>query len=296
MSDINNNILIPIDFNEVSIIALQQSYNLARLLNHSLVLLYVHEEPGLLKSFFSDDDFEKRKKKIEESLEKIADKARQETGLQISTMVREGKIYSEIQKVAEILQTKFIVMGTNSVIENEEDRRKVLGANTSRVIRSAPCPVITINSMHHHPGCRSILLPLDLTQETRQKVNKAIEIAKLFGSTVKVMSALWSKNNPQIMYQLNLQLKQVKDFIEAAGVKCEAELVESTGSEKSLVPIILRYAKEQGDIDLIIIMTQQELGLVEFFVSSSAQEIIRSSDIPVMSINPKELGYTSMMF
>lgn len=296
MSDINNNILIPIDFNELSLIALQQSYNLAKLLNHSLVLLYVQEEPGILKSFFSDDDFEKRKLKIEENLEQIAAKARQETGLQISVMVREGKIYAEIQKVAEILQSRFIVMGTNSIIEGEEDRRKVLGANTSRVIRSAPCPVITINSSHHHSGCRSILLPLDLTQETRQKVNKAIEIAKSFGSTIKVMSALWSKNNPQIMYQLNMQLKQVKDFIENAGVKCEAELVESTGNEKSLVPIILRYAKEQGDIDLIIIMTQQELGLVEFFVSSSAQEIIRTSDIPVMSINPKEMGYSSMMF
>jgi nucleotide-binding universal stress UspA family protein len=296
MSDINNNILIPFDFNEISMIALEQSYNLAKVLNHSLVLLYVQEEPGLLKSLFTDDDFEKRKQRITDSLEQVANKAREESGLQVSALVREGKIYSEIHQVAEILQSKFIIMGTNSSFDRDNESSKVLGANTSRVIRSAPCPVITINSLHHFDGCRSILLPLDLTQETKQKVNKAIEIARLFGSTIKVMSALWTKNNPRIMYQLNIQLNQVKEFIQDAGVRCEAELVESTGNEKSLVPIILRYAKEQGDIDLIIIMTQQELGLVEFFVSSSAQEIIRMSEIPVMSITPKELGYTSIMF
>jgi nucleotide-binding universal stress UspA family protein len=120
-------------------------------------------------------------------------------------------------------------------------------------------------------------------------------MAKLFGARIKVMSALWSKNNELIYTQLVRQLKQVSDFIEAAGVECTAELVESTAVEKSLVPNVLRYAKDQGDIDLIIIMTQQEMAIVEFFVSSNAQEVIRNSEVPVMSIIPKELGFTTIM-
>ncbi len=295
MSELNNNILVPIDFNDASFIAMEQSFNLAKLLKHELLLLYVLEEPGLLRGLFSVDDQEARKKKIEKSLEEIAESVRQKTGLSVKTMVREGKIHAEIQKVAEILQSKFIFMGTRSRQEGEEDTSKIVGANTSRIIRTAPCPVVTFNSRHHYNGCRSILLPLDLSQETRQKVNKAIEFARLFGSTIRVMSAIWSKNNESIYYQLSLQMRQVKEFIESAGVSCTAELVESTGSEKSLVPIILNYSKAHEDIDLIIIMTQQELSLIEFFVSSSAQEIIRLSEVPVMSIKPKELGYTSMM-
>ncbi|MCX6273376.1 MAG: universal stress protein [Bacteroidetes bacterium] len=295
MSEIDNNILIPIDFNEISLIALEQSFNLAKLLKLSLVLLYVNEEPGMLKNLFSDDDFSTRKTRIEQSLEEIAEKVRKQTGLQVSVMVREGKIHSEIQKVAEILRSKFIVMGSRSLMDEGDATRKIFGANTSRVIRSAPCPVISINGRHHYDGCRNILLPLDLTQETRQKVNKAIEVAKLFGSTIKVMSAIWSKNNEAIYNQLHIQLQQVKAFIESAGVSCQAELIESTGKEKSLVPIILHYAEQQGDIDLIIIMTQQELSLIQFFVSSSAQDILRLSEIPVMSVTPRDLGYSSMM-
>ncbi len=295
MSELTNNILIPVDFNDLSLIAMEQSYNLGRLLGLDLVLLYVYEEPGLLRGLFSEDDFRQRRFKIEERLGEIAEKAKKDSGLEVSIMVREGKVHGEIVRVADILQSRFIIMGTRSQDEDTNSGRAPIGANTSRVIRSAPCPVITINNPHLYKGCRSILLPLDLTQETRQKVNKAIEIAKHFNATVKVMSALWSKNNESVVYQLNVQLKQVRDFIEAAGVKCQAELVEASGKEKSLVPIILRYAKAQGDIDLIIIMTQQELSLIEYFVSSSAQEIIRSSDIPVMSIIPRELGFSSMM-
>ncbi len=291
MSEIANNILIPVDFNEVSLIAIEQSYNLARLLNLSLVLLYVHEEPNFIRGLFSDDEFKKRKDLILSRLDDLAKKAEQDGGITTKTMVVEGRVYDEINRMAAQLHSKFIVMGTRGALEE----KKMVGANTSRIIRSAPCPVITINSKHNHKGCRSILLPLDLTQETRQKVTKAIEIALLFNAEVKVMSALWSKHNEVIHNQLLRQLKQAQDFITAAGVKCSAELVESTGSEKSLVPIILRYAKEQGDIDLIIIMTQQEMAIVEFFLSSSAQEVIRTSEIPVMSVVPKELGFTSIM-
>jgi len=291
MSEIANNILVPVDFQEMSLIALKQSYNLAKLLNHSIVMLYVSEEPGIIKGLFSVDDFEKRRGVIQKKLEELAGEVKNEAGIPAKVMVLEGRIHEEIVKTAEILQSKFIIMGTNSTLAD----KKMLGANTSRVIRSAGCPVITINSEHHYDGCRSILLPLDLTQETRQKVTWGIEMAKLFGARVKVMSALWSKNNELIYTQLVRQLKQVSDFIEAAGVECKAELVESTAVEKSLVPNVLRYANEQDDVDLIIIMTQQELAIVDFFVSSNAQELIRNANVPVMSIIPKELGFTTIM-
>ena len=69
---------------------------------------------------------------------------------------------------------------------------------------------------------------------------------------------------------------------------CSFEIVESDDDEKTLVPAILNYAEQQGDIDLILILTQQEIGIVEYFVGSHAQEFIRLSPIPVMSIIPKE--------
>jgi nucleotide-binding universal stress UspA family protein len=121
-----------------------------------------------------------------------------------------------------------------------------------------------------------------------------IEIARIYGAGIRVVSALWSKNDPSIVGRLYQQGQQVTDFITSAGVDCSFEVVESRGGERTLVPSILNYATQQGDVDLIIILTQQEIGIVEFFVGSHAQEFIRLSDIPVMSVIPKEIGYTSI--
>ncbi len=288
-----NKILIPIDFQRQSHFAIEQSYNLARLLKAEIILLYVHEQSGLFTGIFSNDQNNEILAKIDERLAELAGKSSLAASVPISYRIEKGRIYSKITEVAKEMNVQYIVLGTHSS-EEDEIREKRVGANTSRVIRNAPCPVITINAKHLHQGCRNILLPLDLTKETRQKVTIAIELAKFYGSGIKAVSALWSKNDPAILSRLYQQGSQVTDFISSAGIECSFEVVESNGGEKTLVPSILNYAYQEGDVDLIIILTQQEIGIVEYFVGSHAQEFIRLSDIPVMSVIPKELGITSI--
>ncbi len=288
-----NKIVIPIDFQEQSLMALEQSFNLARLIDAEIILLYVHEQSGIFAGMFSNDQHNDILSKIDERLAELAGKASISSGLTISYRIEKGRIYSKIIEVAKEIKAAYIILGTHSSEENEQLEKRV-GANTSRVIRSATCPVITINAKQHYHGCRNILLPLDLTKETRQKVTMGIEIAKVYGAGIKVVSALWTKNDPAITGRLYQQGEQVTDFISKAGINCTFEIIESHGGEKTLVPSILTYAAQQGDIDLVIILTQQEIGIVEYFVGSHAQEFIRLSDIPVMSIIPKELGFTSI--
>jgi nucleotide-binding universal stress UspA family protein len=288
-----NKILIPIDFEKHSLISLEQSYNLARLMQAEILLLYVHEQSGLFAGIFSSEQNEEIFTKIDERLADLTGRAAIASGLTVTYRLEKGRIYSKIIDVAKEIKAQYIIMGTHSTAADEAEERRV-GANTSRVIRAAVCPVITMNSRHIYNGCRNILLPLDLTKETRQKVSIAIELAKFYGAGIKVVSALWSKKDPVIVNKLYQQGNQVTDFIATAGIECTFEVVESSGGEKTLVPSVLNYATEQGDIDLVIILTQQEIGIVEYFVGSHAQEFIRLSDIPVMSIIPKELGFTSI--
>lgn len=203
-------------------------------------------------------------------------------------MVAKGKIYSKIVEIADMIEAKFIIMGKASTYNDDES---TIGANASRVIRHAKCPVITISSEHNYNGCRSILVPIDLTLESRQKVSWAIEMAKLFGSTIKVVSVLWSVNHKGIVKELHAKIQQVVNFIEERNIRCTAEIIEAA-KESDDVPTMLVYAKQQGDIDLIMIMTQQETSIIPFFVSSQTTEFIRKADIPVMSIIPKDMGET----
>jgi nucleotide-binding universal stress UspA family protein len=286
MSELKN-ILVPIDFNQKSLIALEQATHVAKLLKHDIMLLYVHEETGIFSKIFSDSQGEdKVLETIQLKMDEIAQQFSNKSGILIKSMIAKGKIPSKIVEIAEMTDSHIIIMGTNS----ESEAKKTIGANTHKVLRWAKCPVITINGIHHENGCRSILLPLDLTIETRQKVTKAIEMAKIFGATIKVVSALWSKGDKEIASKLNVQLNMVHNYITERGVSCQSEIIESTDTEKTLIPIVLKYAEEQGDIDLIMIMTQKEVGWIEYFMDSNAQEMIRISEIPVMCIAPKEIG------
>lgn len=287
-------ILIPIDFEPQSLIALEQSYNLARLLPAEIVLIYVYDPPASIRSLFGSSYDKDIFNKLSERLEELASKVQAETGLQVNTILETGQVYSKIIENAEKIKAQFIIMGTHSQPEQPGLSVGVLGANSSRVLRSATCPVITINARHHYDGCRNILLPLDLTTESRQKVTWGIQNAKIYGAGIKVVSGIWSKNDPEVRNRLKFLAGQVKQLIEKEKIQCNAEIVEDVENEKALIPAVLKYAEEQGDIDLIMIMTQQEIGVIEFFVGSRAQEFVRLSPIPVMSIAPKELGFTSI--
>jgi len=283
-------ILVPFDFEEQSYIALKQSYNLAKLSGLDITLLYVLEERSNFfeKLFGAENKNDEMIDKIKASLTDFANKASQESGIRITSIVAKGKIYSKIVEMADALQSKFIVMEASSQVFYEGVTKKIVGPVASRVIRTAKCPVITINSAHNNEGCRNILVPIDLTQESRQKVGWAIEMAKLFGSSVKIVSVLWSVNQKEIVHQLKVLVSQVHDFVETHNVKCTSEIIE-VNKESEEVPAILKYAKE-NEVDLIMLMTQKETGFIDFFVDSQTNEIIRLSDIPVMSIVPKNMG------
>ncbi len=291
-----NTLLVAIDFNDASMVAMKQSYNLAQLLDYEIILLYVHEQQTFAGGLFTADQDKQLSAEINQKLEDAAADISRNTGIKVTPLARKGKVHATILKTAEEYNSQFIFMGTNDAEKTGILDKNQLGSNTSKVIRQSKVPVISINGEHHYDGCRSILLPLDLTKDTRQKVTHAIRISRLFGSTIKVISVLWSKNDQDIKLQLERQMAQVTKFIRDAKIDCQSQFLEIKEGQKAMVPAILNYAYAEGDIDLIMIMTQQETRLVEYFIGSAAQQIIRQSKIPVMSIIPKELGFSYYRF
>ena len=287
-----NKILIPVDFENQSLLAIEQSFSLAHTILAEITLLYVHEPSGIFSSIFSDDQKSEILIVIDERLAEIAGKAALSSGIKVNYRIEKGKIYSKIIEVAKEINAQFIVMGTHGS-EQEGEQGKRIGTNTSKVVRTSKCPVITMNGNHVHSGCRNILLPLDLTIESRQKVTMGIEIARYYGAGIKVVSTFLTKNEKDEVGRLFQQGEQVTNFVASAGIDCSFEVIEIKDDIKSFVPSILKYADQQSDIDMIIILSQQEVGLVEYFVGSQSQDLIRLSDIPVMSIRPINMGVGS---
>ena len=281
MSSEVKQIVIPVDFGEQSTIALKQSYNLARLTQSEITLINVIDE-DFLKPFqdmvSGQSQYETHLRDgINLKLKQLADKVSAEAGVKVNVMIRTGKIYEQVVEAAEELNASLIIMGTMGAVGF---KKRILGSNASRVVREATCPVITIKGTQHRFGCKHILLPLDLTKETKEKVDKAIELAQMFGAIIHIVTIVES-DDEFIMNILTRQMDQVQEFIVESGVKCTSEFVE--GSD--VAELIINTA-EKVEADLIMIMTQKEVGFTDLFISSAAQEIINKSEIPVLSIRP----------
>lgn len=282
-------IVVPMDFTEQSMIALGQSYNLAREYNAEILLLHVMEDGGLM-NFATAKMVAEMKKDLQKKLDKLAEETTKKTKIEVDTMLAKGKTYEKIIEVAEMVNAVLVIMGCNS---RKKLSARFIGSNALRVVRESKVPVITIKGKHHREGCKNIVLPLDLTKETRDKVRKAIEIANLgtFKSAIRVVSVLQSSDE-FLVNKLTRQLDQVKSFIQNQGVECTAEIVKMQKGDETLAQCILDYSNKV-DGDLLIIMTQQETNFTRMFIGSTAQEIVNNSEIPVMSIIPKEHKYVT---
>ena len=281
-----NKILVPVDFSEQSLIALGQSYNFAREYNAELLLLYIMEDVGWMRA--TTKQIKDMKASIQKKLDKLAAETSKKNQIVVDTMLAKGKVYEKIIEVADMVNATMIIMGCNS---RKKIEKFFIGSNALRVVRQSTCPVITIKGKHHREGCKNIVLPLDLTKETRDKVKKAIEVAKLgsFKATIHAVSVLQSSDE-FLVNKITAQMNLVKSDIQSQGVECTAEIIMKQKGDLPLTKYIINYAKKVKG-DLLIIMTQQEANFTRMFIGSTAQEMVNNSDIPVMSIIPKVRKY-----
>lgn len=277
-----NQILIPIDFSDQAIIALDQSYNLAKFYSAELTLLYVIDEGSTVNRIFQKPiDEEALKKEVEKKLKELGTEVTKKHKIKVNTVIAKGHIYDKILEVADMISAKMVIMGTNGTVGL---KKRFIGSNALRVVKEANCPVVTIKGKHPREGCKNIVLPIDLTKESREKVDSAIELGKLYGATIRVVSVLFTLDE-FVVNRITRQMEQVKNFIKKAGVKCTAEMIKTSKGQETLANAVVDYANKV-DADLIVIMTQQEGDTTPLFIGSTAQGIINNSEIPVMSIVP----------
>jgi len=256
-------ILVPLDFTEQSIYAISQSYNLARYTNSKLLLLHVYEKQG-------DEKYDE--------ITKLAKRTTEESGVVCDFMNIKGNIYKETVRVAGEVNAKLVVVG----IESHMKASDIFSESASQMVRECSCPVITIRGREQRDGCENILMPIDLSRESREKVDMAIEFAKYFGAAIRVLG-IYSLKDEKYENQLHAYVHQVKQYIKSKGVTCSNKTMPS----ESLAETVVEYANKI-ESDLIMIMKKPGLSVKERFVGTLAQKVIDISNIPVMTVNPRE--------
>jgi len=120
----NNKIIVPVDFEQQSIIALDYAKYFADLTNAEIILFHVIEESGFLKKLLkNEDDRKKIRKDAYEQLEEL----KKEIGgnYNVSLKVDFGKVYDKVEDLADDIEPLFILMGKteNPSLKKIEDKK-----------------------------------------------------------------------------------------------------------------------------------------------------------------------------
>lgn len=276
-------ILVPIDFSKQSLTALEQSYNIAKLFDASITIVNVIRTHGTLWGVFGKEQKIDVENKIESNLQDMITTIYDDHKILVKYKILKGKVVESVIKYAKEIKPVFMIVGTTS---DDNIKRKIIGSRALQWIKETPCPVISIKGKHHRDGCENIVLPLDITKETKQKVELTKKIAKLFNAKIFVASIIYDKKSNSIA-EAELQLLQVKKCIIEDDIECEIDLLHSK-KDSELISLKLLSHAHNVDADLITIMTQQESDFKEFFIGSKAKQIIFDSDIPILTINPEQ--------
>lgn len=141
-------LLVPVDFSECSLKALDYAADLAQQLGAAVTVLHVvepamHSDNYLAVSSAFDQTAQNLLADSRERLQTVALKHfGHRNGLDL--LVRMGRAHSEILDTAQALGADMIVLGTHGQTGLEH---VLLGGTAERVLRQASCPVVTVRSV-----------------------------------------------------------------------------------------------------------------------------------------------------
>jgi len=277
------NILIPLDFSETSLLALDHAVFMARLYKAEITLLHVVETFMFTSAItFNDTGNDLTSiinEKAQEKLSNIAKEIHDKSGVKIHTKLETGRIYKSIIEIANSSNADIIIMGTHGV---SGFREFVIGSNAFRVVTEAPCPVISVQTNSKKIGFTSIILPIDNSLASRQKVSYVTHMALKYNCHIYIVG-LVNENDDEFIRTLKLKISQIENYLKQHNVLFDTKYTHGD----NLGDMTLKTAAELKG-DLIVMMTDQEPDY-EFrgiLMGSYSQTIVNHSKIPVMSINP----------
>lgn len=277
-------ILVPMDFSEQGIIALDHAVMFAKALEAEIVMLSVVEEStGLASVIGKALDMEAASNSILKQQDELFSKY-QNNGIRMEPMVSRGSVHKEIVRVSEMLVPELLVMATNG--KPDELSKRLVGSNAYRVAREVKDPVVTIQGNIPVKPIKKIVFPFMVGRKSREKVGLCLHYARIFEAQICVVALADNEDDTKV---LTVQTKQLLDFITSHGVDVTVHTEYANG--RSLPKALLDYNNVlQGDI--IVIMEDESV--VPFHLwSSDLEEVMYKANVPVFCVTPSPAKYGS---
>lgn len=265
-------IIVPLDFSDESLTGLDLALMLAPKTGANVQLVHVIDKHIAANKELLEKENQLAIEKFEDILQKYREKGN--ISCDVNYSVKEGQIFKEIADLADKYEDPLTVLSTHGASGFEE---LFIGGNAYKIISHSRNPVITVRNSKLISKIDLIVLPLDITFQTREKVPYTVELAKTFNSKIHLLT-IRKSNLKSIEKKLHQYAQQVASYIDAHKIPYTIEHLHGN----NLTDVTLDYSKSV-DADMISIMTEQEKSASNLLLGNFAHQMINKSFIPVLS-------------
>lgn len=318
-------ILCPVDLSELSMLALGFAQAVAAKYNASLTIIHVLENPyldipgGETGAFSFSEIMDLYR---EEREEHILDVLRRKgaPAVKVDTVFKEGVPHDEITNLARERETDMIIMSTRTGGLHE----MLAGHTTERVVRLAPCPVLSVRTdqspeqreklehmhdlMSKEPGrTKTILLPTDFSAHSALAADYAISFAQEYEAEIIVLHVMERVAEFTSMMGDDLPgyetvLGYYDDLLKTAQKRveeiCSRAKDHNVTANCRVMPgnprhEILAVAGSEP-IDLMIIGTHGRRGFSRVLHGSVAEAVVRHAPCSILSVKQPEHDFVTL--
>ena len=153
-----------------------------------------------------------------------------------------------------------------------------------RIIGHSYCPVLSVNDDSTPENLKSILIPIDISENTDKKLLWASLFAKESKAKIQIVSAL----NINMDEQKSLASKnagKIKTMLQGRGIECEVEVLKVHHQVKH--ELVLNYIATKKP-EMVIIRKHHIASTTNTTIGDFAKEIIHGSPIPVFTVSQSQ--------
>lgn len=278
------NVLVPTDFSPEANYACDVALQLAKHTGGTVTLLHVLESIEDASSGFSTNGgmlggnsinqiypiklMESTKRRMEALKEESARKA----GVPVQYSIKVGAVGNAILKAIQRYNSNLVVMGARG---HGSMGHFFWSSNTERMIRLAPCPVLTVKHQHRQFEPRNIVFPSDFSDEVAGALDGLRQVQAAFpNATIHLLHVAAGRGADHSAY-----LPRMQAFVQQHRLtNCRTAEVganrTSTGIEQ--------YA-ENVKADLVVMPAHTHSGLGSFLHTSTAETVATHAYPPVLT-------------
>ncbi len=274
-------ILIATDFSDSSESALALGISIAKRHKADIVLLHVVDrfaylEPTevFLPEIRLTPDLNLM---IEDRVKEFSKNISKKTRLAVKGVVLDGQPSERICRFAYEEHTSLIIIGTHGT---SGIRKLFMGSDAYRIVKNAPCPVLTVPGKWSKKDFKKVLFPIRLIPGSLDKYFYARPIVEKNNSELFLLGLTDMKNTHDTK-ELIMLIEGLKHQLHNDKIKFQTSYCPGED-----FPSAVNNASKDLSIDLIILTANIDVDWKSYIIGPFVQQVINHSQVPVLSIKP----------